>query len=193
MDMSKQYSEALQAAGVDNKLDFSKHARDVRNFFLDRLRQLFHGKKLRHDIIDAVTATRQNDIDAVIKAAQAIDERKDNDDFKGAIEALTRVCRLAKKGKLSRDDWKVDPTKFEADSEKQLLDATKKLQAAFPQQSLEQHLDGLLALEPVITKYFDDNMIMAKDDAVRHNRLSQLSIIADMTHEFGDLDKLIVK
>lgn len=193
MDMSAQYSAALKSAGIDNKLDFSKHEKEVRNFFLDRLRQLFHGKKLRHDIVDAVTDTRQNDIDAVIKAAQALDERKDNDDFKGAIEALTRVCRLAKKGKLAKDDWHVDPAKFEADSEQELLDDTKKLQDVFPKQTLEEHLDGLLALEPAITKYFDDNMIMAKDDAVRHNRLAQLSIIADMTREFGNLDKLIVK
>ena len=193
MDMSQQYSDALKQAGVANQLDFAKHARDVREFFLDRLRQLFHGEKLRHDIVDAVTVTRQNDIDAVIEAAKALDERKDKPDFKGAIEALTRVCRLAKKGKLAPDDWHIDPQHFEADSEQQLLTATKELQAKFAQQSLAQHLDGLLALEPVITKYFDDNMIMAKDEAVRHNRLAQLSIIAHMTEEFGNLDKLIVK
>lgn len=193
MDMADVYIKALKEAGVDNQLDFFKHENDVRSFFLDRLKQLFHEEKLRHDIVDAVCDTKQNNIAAVIEAADAINERKDNDHFKEAIEALTRVVRLAKKGHLPKDDWHVDESKFENPSEKTLWTKTQELQAKFPQQSLPEHLDELLGLREVISTYFEENMIMAQDEEVKHNRLSQLSMIAAMTDEFGNLDELIVK
>ena len=193
MDMADTYTTALKEAGVDNKLDFFKHAADVRSFFLDRLKQLFHEEHLRHDIVDAVCDTKQNEIAAVIEAADAINDRKDNDHFKEAIEALTRVVRLAKKGNLPESDWQVDESKFENPSEKTLWQKTKELQERFPEQSLPDHLDELLALRKVISTYFEENMIMAKNEEVKHNRLSQLSIIAAMTEEFGNLDELIVK
>lgn len=193
MDMADTYTKALADAGIDNQLDFSKHEADVRAFFLDRLKQLFHEEKLRHDIVDAVCDTKQNDIAAVIEAAQTIDAHKDDDHFKEAIEALTRVVRLAKKGNLPQDEWQVDENKFENPSEKALWEQTTALQKKFADESLPEHFEELLSLRQPISTYFEENMIMAKDEAVRHNRLSQLSIIAQMTEEFGNLDELIVK
>lgn len=113
MGMAAEYTKALAAAGIDNQLDFGRHAADVRQFFLDRLKQLFHEQHLRHDIIDAVCDTQQNDIAAVIEAAAAINSHKDKPHFKEAIEALTRVMRLARKGQLAADEWHVDPQLFE--------------------------------------------------------------------------------
>lgn len=193
MGMAAEYSQALEAAGIDNQLDFSRHAKEVRSFFLDRLKQLFHEEHLRHDIVDAVCDTKQNDIAAVIEAAAAIDQRKDNDQFKEAVEALTRVVRLARKGNLPADQWQVDPQLFENPSEKLLWDKTTELQQKFSGQTLDEHFAELLAFHDLISDYFEENMIMAKDEAVKHNRLSQLSIIAAMTNEFGNLDELIVK
>lgn len=67
------------------------------------------------------------------------------------------------------------------------------LQQKFPTQSLTEHFDELLSLRETISSYFEENMIMAKDEKVKHNRLSQLSIIASLAAEFGNLDELIVK
>ena len=36
-------------------------------------------------------------------------------------------------------------------------------------------------------------MIMDPDEAIRHNRLAQLTLVAQAAGQFGDLDLLIVK
>ena len=58
---------------------------------------------------------------------------------------------------------------------------------------MDQQFSALLELEPVISLYFEENMIMDKDEAVKNNRLSLLTILADQTAAFGNLDQLIVK
>ncbi|CQB90227.1 glycyl-tRNA synthetase subunit beta [Chlamydia trachomatis] len=48
-------------------------------------------------------------------------------------------------------------------------------------------------LQPVIDEYFDSNMILDKNEAVKINRLSQLKLIDKLALEFGDLSKLVIK
>ena len=45
----------------------------------------------------------------------------------------------------------------------------------------------------LISEYFDENMIMDKNEDIRNNRLAQLSILANQASLIGNLDNLIVK
>ena len=87
----------------------------------------------------------------------------------------------------------MDPSLFENPSEGQLDQAVQALIDAKEGRSLDQQFSALLELEPVISLYFEENMIMDKDEAVKNNRLSLLTILADQTAAFGNLDQLIVK
>ena len=58
---------------------------------------------------------------------------------------------------------------------------------------MDKDLRSLRSLSSVITEYFDENMIMDKDEQIKNNRLAQLQEIANMTKELGNLDLLIVK
>lgn len=53
--------------------------------------------------------------------------------------------------------------------------------------------EAFVALQGVIDRYFDVNMIMAKDEAVKNNRLSQLAAVNDLAKRLGDLSKLVIK
>lgn len=192
MDAGVPVADAWQEAGLKVSFDPTKNSKQVRSFFLDRLRQLFGSQRLRHDIVDAVTDTSNSDIANVIASAYALDSRKDNKDFKDQIEALTRVMRIAKKAD-KRTPAVVDSSKFEHPSETKLNNAVTKLQSEIAGQTPAQTLDALLALEPIISDYFEENMVMAKDPAIRTNRLSQLSILSSIIFRIGNLDKLIVK
>ena len=44
-----------------------------------------------------------------------------------------------------------------------------------------------------LKEYFDENMIMDKNEDIRNNRLAQLSILANQASLIGNLDNLIVK
>ncbi len=190
--MQEDVKEALAQAGVVADFDYAHNADQVRDFFIDRLKQYFNGQHLRHDIVDAVTTTSVDSIATVLEAARVLDEHKDDDSFKDDIEALTRVVRIAKKG--GQDDQKqVDPSLFQNPSEKELYAQVQSVDEHYSRTDLEKDLSALRSLKDAISAYFDENMIMDKDEAIRANRLAQLHLIARDAAIFGDLDQLIVK
>ena len=184
--------KAFADSDVAIDFDLTKNAPAVRTFFLDRLKQFFSGRRLRHDIIDAVTDTENDDIETVFEAAAAIDEHKEDTDFKDAVEALTRVLQISKKGHPGLAA-QVDPSLFENPSEKKLYTAVNEVAAGAANRTVAENFAELRQLAPVITEYFDENMIMDKNEAVRNNRLAQLAIIARLARVMGNLNDLIVK
>ncbi|WP_251546799.1 glycine--tRNA ligase subunit beta [Limosilactobacillus caecicola] len=191
LEMQGEFAEAIHNAGIETKFDYTKNADQVQAFFMDRLKQYFSGEKLRHDIVDTVTDTRQTDIVNVLDAASVLDDQKDSDHFKDDVEALTRVLRIAKKGQ--QNDVTINPSLFQNSSETKLHEAVDQLQGQFAELTMADRFQQLRSLAPIITEYFDENMIMDKDEQVKNNRLAQLNQIAQMAGEFGNLDHLIVK
>ena len=84
----------------------------------------------------------------------------------------------------------VDESLFEDRSENDLYNGVESLQGAKSHADL---YEGFVALQPVIDRYFDVNMIMAKDERVKNNRLSQLAAVNDLAKRLGDLSKLVIK
>lgn len=184
---------AFNSAKITPSFDLNKNSDQVRSFFLDRIKQLFHEQKVRHDIIDAATDTKQDDLANVLAAVKVIDAQKDDDHFKTDIEALTRVLRIAQKDTRPVNELSVDPSLFENPSERKMHDAVAKLIQQASEQTIAEKFAALRSLSPVISEYFDENMIMDKNADIRNNRLAQLSILANQAKLIGNLDKLIVK
>lgn len=174
-------------------LNWEQHQAEIRQFFLDRLRQLFGEHQVAHDLIDTVSAVRSLDPTTLRQVVKALQKHRHDPDFKETIEALTRVIRLVKQNKIKFDQIKVDPELFEHPSERELYEAVQHIQQDFGQQTLEHDFDELRKLGPVINRYFDENMIMADDPKIRDNRLKQLIILQKLIQTFGDLRELIVK
>jgi glycyl-tRNA synthetase beta chain len=111
-------------------------------------------------------------------------------DFKATMEALGRVVRIADKTPVT---GLVSPALFDNDSEAALHDAVQSVQAAFTPAPSEANYQALRGLTAPITTYFEATMIMAEDQAQRQNRLAQLTQLAKLIHQFGDVTALIVK
>ena len=193
MGMADEFAEALAAQGLTPEFDVSHNADQVHAFFLDRLKQFFNTQDLRYDVIDAVVDTKSADIANVLAAAETLDAHKDDDGFKEDVEALTRVLRIAKKADFKDGVPAVDPAKFQNPSETELFDLVASLDKKWDAQTLAQNFADLRAMAPVITNYFEENMIMDKDESIRSNRLALLQQLADDVYALGNLDKLIVK
>ncbi|WP_295731569.1 glycine--tRNA ligase subunit beta [uncultured Limosilactobacillus sp.] len=191
LNMQEAVADRIQKSGMKLKFNYLKNANQVKTFFMDRLKQFLAGEKMRHDIIDTVTDTNQVDLVNIMEAADAINSQKDDPQFKDNIEALTRVIRIDQKGQSTMK--KVDPSLFQNLSEKRMYEAVHALQSQFAGLNMAEALHQLRTLAPVITKYFDENMIMDKNEQVKNNRLVQLHQIAQMAQTFGNLNQLIVK
>jgi Glycyl-tRNA synthetase, beta subunit len=106
------------------------------------------------------------------------------------MEALGRIVNLSKKAKFGySDDLAVDDSLFENPSESQLNQQV----AAIKNDNAEDLFKQLAALRPVIDAYFDETMIMAKDEKVKNNRLTQLVIANHLIANLGDLSKIVTK
>lgn len=165
--------------------------KEVADFFKARLRQRLHSEDTRHDVIDAVVNSEQEDVTKLFKAANILNRHLQDDNFKTSVEALTRAINLAKKNEANNGH--VDPNLFENESEQALFDAVADLEQRFPRQTMEENYQGLMDLRPVIEAYFDATMVMVDDERIRRNRLNQLQIIAKMALAFASLDELLTK
>lgn len=191
LDIEPELVIAMTAAGVSPAFDMTKVTSDVHSFISERIRLALDGKKYRHDIVETAISGKQNDIVNVMEAAATLDAHKDDANFKDSIEALTRVLRIADKNDADAN-LAVDAALFQAPSEQQLLDQVTAIETK-PADTIDGLYQQLAGLQPTIAQYFEDNMIMDKDEQVKNNRLHQLTRIAQLTEELGNLNELIVK
>lgn len=191
LDIEPELVTSMTAAGVNPAFDMTKVTSDVHSFISERIRLALDGKKYRHDIVETAISGKQNDIVNVMEAAATLDAHKDDANFKDSIEALTRVLRIADKNDADAN-LAVDAALFQAPSEQQLLDQVTAIETK-PAETIDGLYQQLAGLQPTIAQYFEDNMIMDKDEQVKNNRLHQLTRIAQLTEELGNLNELIVK
>lgn len=192
-DMQGAIVDAVNEDVLDYGIHFNRDQKEFIEFFKGRIRQRLQIYNVRHDIIDAVLDSHQDDLVQVFKTAQIFDEHLTDEHFKEAMEALTRVINLTKKMEPDVITYKVDPKLFENDTEKELYEAVKEAEDQFANQSMAEKYQTLTNLRPVIERYFNETMIMVEDEKVRDNRLNQLAIITRMTNALASIDKIITK
>lgn len=163
---------------------------EISDFIINRVKQLLQVKKYSYDVIDTVLASNQQNVANILSIADILQENHDDSKFKKVVESLTRIANILKKASFSEAE-QINPDLFENNSEKALYDKINLL--------LDKSLDvktlysEFVQLQPVIDEYFDSNMILDKNEAVKINRLSQLKLIDKLALEFGDLSKLVIK
>lgn len=192
-DMQGAIVDAVNEDVLDYGIHFNRDQKEFIEFFKGRIRQRLQIYNVRHDIIDAVLDSHQDDLVQVFKTAQIFDEHLTDEHFKEAMEALTRVINLTKKMESDVITYKVDPKLFENETEEELYVAVKEAEDQFANQSMAENYQTLTNLRPVIERYFNETMIMVEDEKVRDNRLNQLAIITRMTNALASIDKIITK
>ena len=161
----------------------------ISSFIRDRINQYLQKNNYKYDIIDAVLASSQQDPIQILAAAKVLQLHHDDDKFKPVVESLTRINNILKKAKYKGQN-EVKSDLFDNETETELANGVKKLSKV---NDLAVLYDGFVKLQPVIDLYFDTNMIMAKDEAVKNNRLAQLNSVAQLANRLGDLSKLVIK
>lgn len=158
-------------------------------FIRDRIKQYLQKNNFKYDIIDAVLASSQQDPSRILAAADVLQLHHDDDEFKPVVESLTRIDNILKKAKYT-GKADVDENLFDDNSENELYAGVQNLQEV---EDLADLYAGFVQLQPVIDQYFETNMIMAKDESVKNNRLAQLKQVSVLADRLGDLSKLVIK
>ena len=158
----------------------------VLDFFRARVEKMMD-RNIPKDIVTAVLQSTNFVVRDLVETAALLAEKAQEDNFKSAVESLSRVFNLAEK---AQGQTAVNPALFENQEEKDLAAAIEKV-ALTP--DLAANLDQLFALSPVIDAFFDHTMVMAEDEAVRNNRLALLASLTTKAGQMAQFNQINTK
>jgi len=152
---------------------------DVEEFFIQRL-IIFLNADYSKNVLEACSGINPckdlNDYMLRVKAISGLHDEK-------LLENANRVLRILK------DDTNVEikESLFVEQAEKDLYRAVQGVNFAG---DYTKYLQDLISINSVVTKFFDDVLVMDKDEKIKNNRLSLLNILKNKYTILTDFSKL---
>jgi glycyl-tRNA synthetase beta chain len=189
VSLKKMISKAviLIKGGSDEKLES-----EILEFFRLRVNNQLTNEGFEYDTVEAVLAREFDDIIDARNRVKDLSEFRKAAGFEPFIIAFKRVANIIPDGFSGQ----VDPKLFSAVAEGDLYAHYAEIKdEVFGMISSGKYLDALgriAKIRPFVDKFFDAVMVMDKDEAVKNNRLSLLSLLAGMFYGIADLRKVVV-
>ena len=174
LDLSKLISESLELLPV--KSDCKK---DVEEFFVQRL-IIFLNNDYKKTVLEACAANNPcKDLCDYVKRVNAVSDL----DNTALLENANRVLRILKE----EVNAEINESLFTFDAEKNLYNEVKKINFTG---DYKQYLNSLISLNPVVTKFFEDVLVMDNDEKIKNNRLALLNGLKNKYIILTDFSKL---
>lgn len=161
----------------------------VEEFFTLRLKNIFLDREVPHHVIDLLLSNNElsvADAEGLVNAllANRIDENVE------LVQAYTRMYNLVKDVEYTG----VNSDLLKEDAEKVLFQAATKASEASSAAWEAGDYDAVVAvpatLVPAINKFFEDVMVMDKDEAIKANRLQLVRLAYSVMAIIGDISAL---
>lgn len=152
---------------------------DVREFFIQRLIILL-SEKYNKNILEACAVKNPlSDLSDYVDRVEAVK----NLDSEQLLENANRVLRIIKDTtpNVVNEAFFVEPI------EKTLYNEIKEIEAG---RDYIQYSENLEKLNPTVTKFFEDVLVMDKDENVKQNRISLLNLLKEKYEYLTDFSKL---
>ena len=175
---------------IEDAESFDKTMNELAVFANGRIQQKLQTYGIRYDIVEAVLQSGEKDVNTLFANAKVLQAHSEEESFKTIMEALARVVNIS-----GNPDESIPVQKdlLETASEKNLYVQINHLDLALSHGDPEADYTALAAIAPYIEAYFDENMVMVEDVAIRSNRLNMLGNLALSIMQFADVRKLILK
>ena len=161
----------------------------VEEFFTLRLKNIFLDREVPHHVIDLLLSNNElsvADAEGLVNAllANRIDENVE------LVQAYTRMYNLVKDVEYTG----VNSDLLKEDAEKALFEAASKASeaslAAWDANDYAAVVAVPATLVPAINKFFEDVMVMDKDEAIKANRLQLVRLAYNVMAIIGDISAL---
>lgn len=141
-----------------------------------------------HDVELVRSLAPRFDVPAEVAPALAeLEELQRRPDFVEVVDAYRRVSRLAGDAEAAE----VDPGLLEDGAEREMWEAfSAREEQMASASSIVDYFDSLATITPAISRFFDDVLVMAEDQAVRANRLALLTRIRNTGSALVDWEKI---
>ncbi|MGI6148541.1 MAG: glycine--tRNA ligase subunit beta [Limnochordia bacterium] len=190
-DLSLRKLVDLAAEGYSEVSLPAEYHAELVDFLLARLRVYLLDQGLSYDTVDAVLASKEDRVPRLAAKAAALEAFRGEPQFVDLHTAFERAANLA-----AKTESVVYNEECFVQADREFFKALSHLKETVPQ-ALEDGLyrAALTALaefrEPV-DRFFDQVMIMDKDEKVRQNRLSMLLETATVFRTFADFQAIVV-
>lgn len=155
----------------------------VEEFFIQRA-VIFLSETYRKDVLEACSKNINPLLNLCdfVERVKLISSLLDKPEFAPIVESAIRISRILKEV----SDEEVKPSLFVHDAEKDLFEKIKEIKT----ETYEILLSTLKSATPAIEKFFEEVLVMDKDEAIKQNRIAMLSCLKkkyDLVADFSAL------
>lgn len=190
LSISRLVAKAMDLYGITEAEERAKMQADVAEFLRLRLRNVLEAEQIRYDAADAVLGD-VDDIYNVLLRARAVTAFTGQKDAAQSMQAFVRVANIARKSAAET----IYPERFHMAEEMALYQAYTSTKSAVESlvsgEDFEGAIDALTELAAPIDAFFDNVMVMDKDEAIKDNRLALLRGVDGIIREVADFTKLV--
>lgn len=165
----------------------NEHENELLSFFKDRAIYIFNENDIERDVIRAVMSNEIGIVHYAFEKAKLLSLKRNDPTFKLAQESFVRVLNMANKTKQKT----INEQLFQTPSEKQLyrsyMEIKEKIEHTNTQLDAEKTLSKLETLAEPIYQFFEHNMVMDSNEAIRNNRLALINQISETIQQFANL------
>ncbi len=158
----------------------SKCPAEINDFFVQRLIILLSDKYSKN-VLEACASNKNpmEDLADYIERVKVVSTLNNPD----LLEASNRVLRILKETSKSQ----VNKDLFKETSEGMLY---REIQTVDENADYAAYLEQLIAINPAVEKFFEDVLVMDKDEKVKENRLALLTLLKKKYERLTDFSKL---
>ena len=187
IDVDLSHLVSLSAKSLDCEPEVTMR---VIEFLKQRLYVQLREKGFSHDVVSLALAVIGERPLQVVRLAEELESVRNEEWFQRLATAAVRVRNILAKAP-NFVSTAINETFFQNDLERELYhkiqEITPKLSGALKSYRWKEIISLLLDLEPIISEFFDQVLVMAEDPEIRQNRLSLLYECNKLFHLVGDL------
>ena len=199
---------AIHAATLSFNGDIDDKSDDIYEFLLDRIKFIFskHApikqiSSASPDVVDSVLSLNSGDWTHLAEIIESVHEfyrsanRNDSNKPQSIIAANKRINNIFRKSNIAIDSLPaVNESLFIKSEEKTMYKMIENIKQQIKEYiNQHQYTEALEAMLPVtdsVNAFFDNVMVNADDEKIRHNRFALLKSLRDILNSVADISKL---
>ena len=182
------YSDKLSLTGTDKE----KIIIEIKNFIIARYRFLLEKKNKSLDILEAILGSGCTSIVSIDLRYKAIEDFINNNDVEKISMAMIRCRNIIKGKKYSKVNVKLLSEEYEKRLYSVIDKKRKSVRDNIDKGKYNNVLLDFADLGKNIDDFFDNVLVMDRDDKIRANRINLVKNAADLYMLLADFSKLVV-
>jgi glycyl-tRNA synthetase beta chain len=175
---------------IKDNFDHDEMIYKIKDFIFQRLRYMLIEKGYRYDVIDSVLKRTTDSINDTLLRIKIIQDIYELPKFNKIITAATRTYNLSKNNKNNNINCEFFTEIEEKNLYQHYIAINDKIKKAISLKKYDNVFDCLEKMTEPINTFFDNVLVMEKDEKIRYNRLALLAKITEMYYILADLSKI---